>query len=89
MLNWLSFSHSVILNRELKAKIMVKIVRFFCIIGIVALLGLFIGFTEFEHEKKPIKITEAEVIDEAEDINFDNEIDEPKADVKLLIFDLF
>jgi hypothetical protein len=72
-----------------KVEIMVKIVRFLCIAGIVALLGLIIGFTEFEPNGKPIKITESEVIDETKEINLNNEIDEPKADVHLLIFDFF
>ncbi len=77
------------MNRELKAKIMVKIFRFFCILGITALLGLFIGFTEFEQEEKPVKITETKVTNEADNLNINTVIDEPKADVQLLTFGLF
>jgi hypothetical protein len=65
---------------------MVKIIRFLCIIGIIALLALFVGFTEFGQEKPAAKdVAETEI---SKDVP-STATNEPKASISFSIYELF
>jgi len=69
---------------------MVKIVRTFCILGIVALLGIFIVYTEFEGGKEVEKeISEIENQEQLDKESFKAEVDDSRVSLCFDIISLF
>ena len=63
---------------------MVKIIRFFCIVGIVGLLALFISYTEIEPTKEvEKKLSEIEKIELLEDETIKVETESAKTSIGL------